>query len=136
MINEIQNNLDWTAELANRDIVSIPFCICLISKYPYVQEMKSCLKGIYTILNNETTTNSDFIINDVIMYLINSIPITAKNTKVKFLVPFSKHCIELDCPKLDDINIMNLSAAKLLKYFTIDNLIIIFKLLITEKRFY
>ena len=46
MINEIQNNLDWTAELANRDIVSIPFCICLISKYPYVQEMKSCLKGI------------------------------------------------------------------------------------------
>ena len=35
-INEIQNNLDWTAELANRDIVSIPFCICLISKYPYV----------------------------------------------------------------------------------------------------
>ena len=134
MINEIQNNLEWNQELANRDIVSVPFCICLISKYPYVQEMKSCLKSIYTILNNETTTNSDFIINDVIMYLINSIPIPAKNTKVKFLVPFSKHCIELDCPKLDDINIMNLSAAKLLKYFTIDNLIIIFKLLITEKK--
>ena len=134
MINEIQNNLEWNQELANRDIVSVPFCICLISKYPYVQEMKSCLKSIYTILNNETTTNSDFIINDVIMYLINSIPIPAKNTKVKFLVPFSKHCIELDCPKLDDINIMNLSAAKLLKFFTIDNLIIIFKLLITEKK--
>ena len=134
MINEIQNNLDWTAELANRDIVSIPFCICLISKYPYVQEMKSCLKGIYTILNNENLASNDFIINDIIMYLINSIPIPAKNTKVKFLMPFSNNCIELDCPKLDDINIMNLSASKLLKYFTIDNLIIIFKLLITEKK--
>ena len=134
MINEIQNNLEWTAELANRDIVSIPFCICLISKYPYVQEMKSCLKGIYTILNNENSTNCDFIINDIIMYLINSIPIPAKNTKVKFLMPFSNNYIELDCPKLDDINIMNLSASKLLKYFTIDNLIIIFKLLITEKK--
>ena len=134
MINEIQNNLDWTAELANRDIVSIPFCICLISKYPYVQEMKSCLKGIYTILNNENSASHDFIINDIIMYLINSIPIPAKNTKVKFLMPFSNNCIELDCPKLDDINIMNLSASKLLKYFTIDNLIIIFKLLITEKK--
>ena len=134
MINEIQNNLDWTAELANRDIVSIPFCICLISKYPYVQEMKSCLKGIYTILNNENSASNDFIINDIIMYLINSIPIPAKNTKVKFLMPFSNNCIELDCPKLDDINIMNLSASKLLKYFTIDNLIIIFKLLITEKK--
>ena len=134
MINEIQNNLDWTEELANRDIVSIPFCICLISKYPYVQEMKSCLKGIYTILNNENSASHDFIINDIIMYLINSIPIPAKNTKVKFLMPFSNNCIELDCPKLDDINIMNLSASKLLKYFTIDNLIIIFKLLITEKK--
>ena len=134
MINEIQNNLEWNSELANRDIVSIPFCICLISKYPYVQEMKSCLKCIYTILNNETATNSKFIINDIIMYLINSIPIPAKNTKVKFLLPFSDNNIELDCPKLDDINIMNLSASKLLKYFTIDNLIIIFKLLITEKK--
>ena len=134
MINEIQSNLDWTAELANRDIVSIPFCICLISKYPYVQEMKACLKGIYTILNNENSAGGDFIINDIIMYLINSIPIPAKNTKVKFLMPFSSNYIELDCPKLDDINIMNLSACKLLKYFTIDNLIIIFKLLITEKK--
>ena len=49
-------------------------------------------------------------------------------------MPFSNNYIELDCPKLDDINIMNLSASKLLKYFTIDNLIIIFKLLITEKK--
>ena len=96
--------------------------------------MKSCLKGIYTILNNENSANSDFIINDIIMYLINSIPIPAKNTKVKFLMPFSNNFIELDCPKLDDINIMNLSASKLLKYFTIDNLIIIFKLLISEKK--
>ena len=96
--------------------------------------MKSCLKGIYTILNNENSASHDFIINDIIMYLINSIPIPAKNTKVKFLMPFSNNCIELDCPKLDDINIMNLSASKLLKYFTIDNLIIIFKLLITEKK--
>ena len=134
IINEIQNNLEWNQELANRDVVSVPFCICLISKYPYVQEMKSCLKSIYTILNNDTSKNSDFIINDIIMYLINSIPIPAKNTKVKFLVPYSDNCIELDCPKLDDINIMNLSASKLLKYFTVDNLIIIFRLLITEKK--
>ena len=134
MINEVQNNFEWNQELANREIVYIPFCICLISKYPYVQEMKSCLKSIYTILNDDSTKNSDFIINDIIMYLINSIPIPSKNTKVEFLVPFSKNCIELDCPKLDDINIMNLSATKLLRYFTIENLIIIFKLLISEKK--
>ena len=134
IINIIQDNLQWNQELANREIVSIPFCICLISKYPYVQEMKACLKSIYTILNNDPSQNSELIINDLIMYLIHSIPIPAKNTKVKFLVPFSKNCIELDCPKLDDINIMNLNATHLLKNFTIDNLIIIFKLLIFEKK--
>ena len=134
IISLIQDNLQWNQELANREIVSIPFCICLISKYPYVQEMKACLKSIYTILNNDPSQNNELIINDVIMYLINSIPIPAKNTKVKFLVPFTKNCIELDCPKLDDINIMNLSATHLLRNFTIDNIIIIFKLLIFEKK--
>ena len=134
MINEVQNNLEWNQELANREIVYIPYCICLISKYPYVQEMNSCLKSIYTILNNDNQSTPDFIINDIIMYLINSIPIPSKNTKVKFLIPYSNNYIDLDCPKLDDINIMNLSASKLLKYFTVDNLIIIFKLLITEKK--
>ena len=134
MINDIQKNLEWNQELANREIVFVPFCICLISKYPYVKPMSSCLKSIYTILNNESSQNGDFIINDIIMYLINSIPIPTKNTSVKFLIPFNKTSIELDCPKLDDINVMNLSACKLLCLFTIDNLIIIFRLLLSEKK--
>ena len=134
MINDIQNNLEWNQELANREIVFVPFCICLISKYPYVKEMKACLKSIYTILNNEPSQNEEFIINDIIMYLINSIPIPTKNTSIKFLLPFHKNYIELECPKLDDINVMNLSGCKLLALFSIENLIIIFRLLISEKK--
>ena len=134
MINDIQNNLEWNQELANREIVFVPFCICLISKYPYVKEMRACLKSIYTILNNEPSQNGDFIINDIIMYLINSIPIPTKNTSLKFLLPFNKTCIELDCPKLDDINVMNLSACTILLLFNVENLILIFRLLISEKK--
>ena len=95
--------------------------------------MKKCLKSIYTILN-QPDKNSGLIINDLIMYLIHAIPIPAKNTQVKFLVPYIKENIELKCPKLEDINIMNGSATELLKYFTIDNLVLIFRLLITEKK--
>ena len=29
------------------------------------------------------------------------------------------NCIDIDCPKLDDINIMNLSASWVLKYFSV-----------------
>ena len=134
MINDIQNNLEWNQELANREIVFVPFCICLISKYLYVKEMKACLKSIYTILNNDPSQNEEFIINDIIMYLINSIPIPTKHTSIKFLLPFTKNYIELEYPKLDDINVMNLSACKLLVLFTVENLIIIFRLLISEKK--
>ena len=133
-MNTIQENLEYSQELGFRDIVYVPFCICLISKYPYVQEMEKCLNSIYTIIKNGNNTDSNTLINDLIMYLINSIPIPAKNTKIKFLLPYYDNSIDIDCPKLEDINIMNLSASSLLKYFSLDNLVIIFRLLISEKK--
>ena len=133
-INIIQENLEFSQELGFRDYVYVPFCICLISKYPYVNEMKRCLKIIYIIIKNGNKVDNNVLINDLIMYLINAIPIPAKNTKIKFLLPYYNNCMEIDCPKLEDINIMNLSASWLLKYFTIDNLIILFRLLISEKK--
>ena len=131
IINVIQENLEFSQELGFRDYVFVPYCLCLISKYPYVQEMEKCLRCIYTIISKG---DSNVVINDLIMYLINSIPIPAKNTKIKFLLPYNNNCIDLDCPKLEDINIMNLSATSLLKYFSNDNLVIIFRLLISEKK--
>jgi hypothetical protein len=68
------------------------------------------------------------------MYLINAIPIPAKNTRIRFLLPFYNNSIDIDCPKLEDINIMNLSSSWLLKYFNIENLVILFRLLISEKK--
>ena len=132
-INEIQEVLNFSTELGNRDIIYVPFCICLISKYPYVKEMKKCLNSIYTILS-KNNDNNGLIINDLISYLIHAIPIPAKNTNVNFFVPYLKKCVQLDCPKLEDINIMSASATELLKNFSIDNLLIIFRLLITEKK--
>ena len=132
-INEIQAVLDFSQELGIRDFIYVPFCICLISKYPYVNEMQKCLHSIYTILNQKQD-NTGLVINDLITYLIHAIPIPPKNTNVSFLVPYQKKCIQLDCPKLEDINIMSASATELLKNFTIDNLLTIFRLLITEKK--
>jgi hypothetical protein len=133
-MNIIQENLEFSQELGFRDYVFVPFCICLISKYPYVQEMQKCLKSIYTIIKNDNKAESTIVVNDLIMYLINAIPIPAKKTQIKFLFPYLNNCIDINCPKLEDINIMNLSSSRLLKYFNIDNIILIFKLLITEKK--
>ena len=68
-INEIQAVLDFSQELGIRDFIYVPFCICLISKYPYVKEMKKCLNSIYTILS-KNNDNNGLVINDLISYLI------------------------------------------------------------------
>ena len=52
-MNSIQEVLEISQDLGFRDKVYVPFCICLISKYPYVQEMKNCLQSIYTIIKKE-----------------------------------------------------------------------------------
>lgn len=53
IINSIQKVFEISQDLGLRDKVYVPFCICLISKYPYVQEMKNCLQSIYTIIKKE-----------------------------------------------------------------------------------
>ena len=53
---------------------------------------------------------------------------------MNFFVPYLKKCVQLDCPKLEDINIMNSSAIELFRNFSIDNILVIFRLLITEKK--
>ena len=131
--NQIQESLEKSQELGFRDYVYVPYCICLISKYRYVNEMKRCLRSIYSMIINHLTDNKPDL-NNLIMYLIHSIPIPEKNTKVKFFLPFSPKGIELICPKVQDISVMNSNISSLLKYFSIDRIIIIFRLILFEKK--
>ena len=133
IMNEIQKKLEKSQELGFRDYVYVPYCICLISKYPYILEMKKCLQSIYImIINNLKEKNVD--LNYFIMYLIHSIPIPERETKVKFFIPYFNKGIKLICPKMHDINIVNTNISYLLRYFSIENIIIIFRLILLEKK--
>ena len=130
----IQKILEFCETLGYRDIVYIPYCLCLISKYPYTVELGKCLETIYRIIGTKPGL-LNFEINDLIMYLINSIPIPEKNTKVQFYIPYCNNPkIELQCPKIDDISIMNSNFMGLFKYLSIDNIVLIFRLLLAEKK--
>ena len=135
---QIQKNLEKAQELGFKDSVYVPFCICLISKYPYVTEMKKCLQSIYCLLkkNNENLKDSNerLKINYLIMHIINSVPIPDIESRVQFYLPYFNKGIELKCPKLDDLKIMNTSISDLLKLFSIDYIAIIFRFLIFEKK--
>ena len=131
--NQIQESLEKSESFGFRDYVYVPYCICLISKYRYVSEMRKCVQSIYTMIINHLSNNKPDL-NNLIMYLIHSVPIPERNTKVKFFVPFTNRGIELACPKVQDISVMNTNISTLLKYFSIDKLIIIFRLILFEKK--
>lgn len=133
VMDKIQKKLEKAQELGFRDYVYVPYCICLISKYPYVNEMKKCLQSIYNLIAKNIKDNS-MDINNLIMYLINSVPIPEIETRVKFYIPYFKKGIKLMCPKMDDIGVMSTNICNLLKQFNIDNLVIIFRLMLFEKK--
>ena len=138
IMKKVQDNLALCAEIGFRDYVYIPFCLCLISKYPYAYEMTHCLQSIFNVISEEEViklSKTNFKINDLIMYLINSVPIPIeKNSNVKFYIPFLEKGIYLQCPKLDEINIVNINYLQLIELFSIDNFILIIRLLLFEKK--
>ena len=133
IMNKIQKSLAKSQELGFRDYVYIPYCICLISRYPYVNEMKKCLQSIYTMIVNKLKYNNRDL-NNLIMHLIHSVPIPERETGIKFFIPYFNKNIKLICPKMQDINIINTNLSNLLQYFSIDYIVIILRLILFEKK--
>ena len=133
IVNNIQKNLEFCQELGFRDIVYIPYCLCLISKYSYTRELETCLNTIYKIMSQKPG-ELNFEINELIMYLIHSIPIPIKNMRVRFYIPYNSSKLELLCPKVDDVSTMNSTFTKLFDYLSVDNIILVFRLLLSEKK--
>ena len=135
---KIQENLDICQELGFREYVYVPFCLCIISKYPYSNEMSKCLQCIYNIMFEDNLINKNKLnlkMNDVIMHLIHSVPIpTEKNTQVNFYLPFNENNISIKCPKVDEINIMNINYISLINLFSIDIIVKILRLMLSEKK--
>ena len=138
IIKKVQETLEFCQELGFREYVYIPYCLSIISRYPYPYEMIRCLQSILNVMSEEDIISylrNDFKINDLIMYLINSVPIPIeKNTRVKFYIPFFEEGITIKCPKLDEINLLNINYIRLLELFSIDDFIIIIRLLLFEKK--
>ena len=134
---QIQKKLKQAEDLGYRDYVYIPHCICLISKYPYVSQMAKCLQTIYNLIINNDTLKENVEgnqLNNLIMHIINSLPIPSLKTMVHFYIPYFNEGIRLKCPRLNDLKIINNTLPGLLESFSIDNIITIFKLLLFEKK--
>lgn len=129
---QISKKLEEYGELNFREAVYVPFCISLISKYPYFNQMEKCLESIRIMLSNYNAKSKE--INDLIHYIVKSIPIPPVNTKLKFPLPFTPDFIDIMSPYYQDMCLLGSDITCLINLFTIENIIFIFRLMIFEQK--
>lgn len=128
---DFNKNLKIVAELMNKESLLIPYCISIVSKYPYKSQMEKCLEEILNLHLNNKTNEIDELIN----HIINEIPIPSKNQKIMFYLPTISLPLELISPKnINSSNIYDIDLFKIVKFFDIENIIFIFYLIITEQK--
>ena len=129
---QISKKLEEYGELNFRAAVYVPFCISLISKYPYFNQMEKCLESIRIMLANYNAKSKE--INDLIHYIVKSIPIPPVNTKLKFPLPFTPEFIDIMSPYYQDMCLLGSDITCLINLFSIENIIFIFRLMIFEQK--
>ena len=139
---QLERDLAECQELGFRDFVFIPYSIVLISKYPYINQMKTCLNIIYKIMSDDKGILNDLnesktknLIKELLSYLINSIPIPTINAEISFNLPLISEKLKITSPykdKISDLEITNF--AYIISKFCPENIIDIYRFMLFEQK--
>jgi len=113
------------SKLALNETIFVPECISLISRFPYFCQMNECLKSLISLTDNKK-------INMLINHLINQIPVPYKNQEVMFYIPNNPIPVKILSPYL--FNIYNYQSINIFNYFSNQNIITIFYLVLLEQQ--
>ena len=107
-------------EKQNEKNVYIPFCFCLISKYFYENQLFTCLNSIFSLFSTIKDENDYLIFRELILFIINSIPIPPFKNQIEFSIPFmdDDDLIKLDYPIYKGHHIQNTNFYWVLIKFT------------------
>jgi hypothetical protein len=130
--DEVESKTELINEINKRKYVYIPHCICLISKNPYFSQMEKCLESIMLTLKNKTIKEKE--LNEIITYCVGSIPSPYINTSISFIMPNCSDIIELSPCFYQEINILGINTASLVETLTINNIIVLLRLLLFEQK--
>ena len=137
---ELEKELLECQELGFRDFVFIPYAMVLVSRYPYINQMKTCLNIIYKIMSNEGTISKSYsenlnLIKELLSYLIYSIPIPKINTEISFNLPLISEKLKLLSPYKDKIReLENTNFTYIISKFCPENIIKIYQLMLFEQK--
>ena len=142
---KFKNNMKNISNLLNNSYVLVPESISLISKYPFFISMEKCLRCLISLQKKDD-------MNNLINHLINEVPSPKKGYQIQFFIPriekplilnhqynkflSNNNNINNNKNKLNN-NILSSSQINmkiLLEKINIENIIMIFQLLILEQK--
>lgn len=118
--------------LLDDDEMYIPFSACLISKFPFVEQSEKCLQTFTEMFFNKKFCDEEIF--NYIFYLVNSIIIPPPEKTLNFFVPYSKNVLQIYNQKIMDLPIVNNCLWKLFEYLSIENIGIVFHLILLEQK--
>ena len=138
--DEFNTNTDYFSSLDDQlvenfntcEYIYIPYCLALLTKYPYCNQVDKCLESLRFTLENYDRNPSE--IYDLIIYYLKSIPVPPIGTKLFFPIPYYSDLISINHPFYKDIILFGDNPVILLEYLTPDEITIIFRLLIFEQK--
>ena len=118
------------------DIIYIPECLSLVSRFPFFNQLSYCLKIIINMRkqmingdnNQEITKNISLFIN----HIINQIPVGSNKVNILFYTPMSIEPITLYNPFA--YNFGNFNCPNIFSILSIENIITIFLLVLLEQK--
>ena len=131
-VEDIYDRLTILGNLSKRDFVNIPYCLCLISKYPFIEQMEKCLESILMSINDENLNMKD--LNKYISYIVSSIPAPSDNCKILFPLAYHYRLEEIQPLYFRDINQLGDNPLIILNYIQEKNIYTLFKLLVFEQK--
>ena len=129
---EIINQLNIYDEANNKEYVYVPFCLCLISRYPFIKQMEKCLENIMLYINKNDGNIEG--LNQLITYIVKSIPAPPKQSMIFFPLPDYFEFIEIKQPYFRDITQFGDNPFIILNYLSPSHVLALFKLLIFEQK--
>lgn len=131
IVARMTEKLNFCSTIVNKDIY-IPKCICLLSKYPYGNQMEKCLETLLKMSYIDKYNSND--VNKLILHLIKEIPIPPPNTKLQFNIPLQANPIEISGPIYKKLPLLNFNLKIIFDLFSIENIILIHHLMLCEQK--
>ena len=134
--NDIRKENDEILQFDQNDIIYIPECLSLISRFPFFNQLSKCLKTIINMRlqlvngdNNHQITNN---ISLFIHHLINQIPVGNNKLNISFYTPINIEPITLYNPFSYDFG--NFTCKNIFSILNIENIITLFLLVLLEQK--